>query len=1260
MRISKKIKVVLIAFFLTFSFNPVAGQKIGYPYIINFFDPSSKILSADVNDFTFLPNGMIVAASSEGVLFYDGSSWSNVNIDGDFLSIAYDPHSRRIYLGTYTSFGYLEFDESFNMYLYKRLSVLVPDKVKNVWYIVPTKHGVYFFVNKHSLYLYDYKSVKRINFYGGFNPSRGFLVGGQLFVIDDSSGIGKVVGSKFIKLSDNNAYKPESIRVFLPTLQPKVFLLFTKEGGIYRYNMLTGDIIPLRSNAYPILRNAEVYTGCYLNDTLIALGTLNNGLVLLTNKGLLVDHLTVKYGLSSDQINRVKVGTNNKVIYLATGRFFNFVLYFYPFRFFDESTGFQGNIADYFIWRNHLFLATSKGLFVNNLDDSSHNFRILNDKALFYRKSLELMKLPDGKEFLIAGSLRELYLVDKNIKMTSLGHYYNLYSLKQSRRDPYRFYALSFDTLYMFKLYPRQRRIKKLLTIALPEIYADMEIDKNDNILGISLNSKRLDRLVINLEEKKLDAQIINSISLNNGLHVLGDSVFIVLTNEGLFKVDNQKKSLLSYDLQLNKIMKDVEDDYLDFLIEGNEVRLLSDKYLYVYKPGYKTLRRIPLVSKSWTPPTNLQRYGNYLIYNKSFELVFFNYQMLSSHGLYVDERPVLSSMQIGEYVFYDLINQPIFEHKDSIYTIKVQIPYSVPVSFKFSLLNSLPNEAQYSYYLKGYSKIWTSWTNSNTITYNSLLPLKYELQTRIKSNTTGKVYTLRILFKIKPPFLLSYYALIVYLLTLALLMYIAVKISIRRQEIIRRRLEKLVRKRTKELEIKNKVLEQNNKMLNRLTEELKANKEELVAQNEKLRLTNLELRQLSLVAQYTNNAVLILDNKGRIEWWNKGFANLFRHKFKKIHNAIIPKAIKNIRPDVFERLLNFDPNFKSVTYTTHEVVPDTGEDLWYQTTITAVRDDAGKIYRFVILDMDITDLKKAEKEIKQQRDKLEAQTQVLTKINQELLESRKSLEYQHQEMLSSLEYAKRLQRALLPDETFHKLFPQGFIFYVPKEIVSGDFYFFDKKEQRIVFAVGDATGHGVPGAFMSVLGLTLLKDSIDKNEQNLLPNKILETLRASVIKALHHNILSSDIKDGMDIGVGVIDIQTKKMFFAGANISLNIIRDQDMLIEIRGDRMPIGIKELQKIPFNLEIIQLVDLDNVYLYSDGFIDQFGGPENKRYKRTKFKNLLLELQQYEMKDQQKKLRDELDAWMLDNEQVDDILVIGFEVDFAYLFKVDLES
>ena len=1260
MRINRKIKVVLIAFFLSISPSVIFGQNIGYPYVINFFDPSSRNLSADVNDFTFLPNGMIVAVTSDGVLFYEGNEWSDIKVKGNFMSVAYDSITKRVYLGSYTSFGYLAFDGSFNMYLYKRLSVFVPEKIKNVWYIIPTHEGVYFFLIKRSLYLYNYKKVKKIEIYGDFKPNRGFYVNGQLYVVDDSSGIGMVRDERFVKLAGNSKYNHESIRVFLPGASPGIFLFFTKEGGIYRYNELSGDIERLYSDAYKELKDAQVYTGCYLNDTLIAIGTLRNGLVLLTRNGKLVDHLTVNYGLSSDQINRVKVGRNNNVIYLATSRFFNFVLYFYPFRYYDESTGFRGNIVDYKIWGNHLFIGTNQGLFVSDLVNDSHHFTLLDDKALFYRNSFDLIKLPNGEQALIAGSLRKLFLINENMQLFTLGKYYSLYSIKQSHVDPYRFYALSFDTLYVFRLSKSLRMIKKLMALPLPQIYSDIEVDNKDNILGITLNSKRLDRLVINYKNKTLSVETINSTSINSKLHIIKDSIFVVLSDNRLYKVDYSKTSLLPYDLGLNQAMAKTGDDFIDFLADKDDVKLLTDKYLYVFYEQKDSLCRIPLISKTWKSPDNLSSYGDYLIYNKSFELVFVNCKIMSSERANVVEEPVLSSVQIGDFVFYGLITQPIFEYKDGAYIVKVHLPYSVPVTFSFGLLNSLPNSALYSYFLKGYSKSWSKWSPSDKINFNSLFPGKYILYVKIKSNATGKVYSERVIFRVKPPFLLSLRALVFYVIAIVLLVYIAVKLGIRRQEMLTKRLEKLVKKRTKELEIKNKILEQNNDMLARMTEELNSSKEELEAQNERLRLTNLELKQLSLVAQYTNNAVLILDDRGRIEWWNKGFANLFKHKFKKVHNAIIPKAIKTIRPDVFERLLKFDPKFKSVTYTTHEIISETGQDLWYQTTITGVRDETGKIYRFVVLDMDITELKRAEKEIKQQRDKLEAQTQVLTKVNQELLESRKDLEYHHQEMLSGLEYAKRLQKALLPDETFYKLFPQGFIFYLPKEIVSGDFYYFGKKEQWVIFALGDATGHGVPGAFMSVLGLTLLKDAIDKNEQALLPNKVLETLRSSVLRALHQNILSRDIKDGMDIGFGIIDLEIKRLFFSGANISLNIIRQKDMLIEIRGDRMPIGIQELNSIPFNLETFDIFDYDRFYLYSDGFIDQFGGPENKRYKRTKFKNLLLEIQDIEMSQQIDQLRDELDLWMLDNEQVDDILVIGFEIDFAHLRNVEIKD
>ena len=1258
MRIRIKIKVIIIGLLLFLPNVQILRAKLGYPYIINFFDPSKRYFSANVNDFTFLPNGLIVAASCEGVLFYDGNSWFPIGIDGNFMSIAYDSISNKIFLGTDNSFGYLDFDYDYNMYFYKHLSILISEKVKNVWYIVPTNNGIYFFVNKKNLYLYDLKNIKKINTSKKFYPSRGFYVKGQLFVVDDSSGIGKVVDNKIIRLTDNEIYNHESIRVFLPTNKSNEFIFFTKEAGVYKFDLSKNHIIPIMQSITKELKGVEVYTGNYLNDSIILLGTLNNGLYLISLNGYIKDHLTVNQGLSCDQINRIGLDFNKKVIYLATNRFFNSVLYSYPFRFYNESTGFRGNIADYKIWRDNLFVATNIGLFITNIKEENY-FRLFKDNLLFYRKSLELMKFPNGREILLAGSLRELFVIDERLIKHSLLRFYNIYSIKQSYVDPYRFYALSFDSLYVFKFNKNLSSINIIAKMPLSQLYESIHIDKKDNIIGITQTNKSLFRLFIDYKEKSLKEKVINSDMIIKSLHVLDDSIFIVLTNSGLFNLNSNLDNLVVYNKLLESKLKSDIKLISDFYPEKDKITLIDKKRLIFYDFRLDTIIKLPLISTSWSSGSNLSKNGDYLLYAKPFELGVVDLKLLASgHFRNENEKPLLAYIKIGDYVYYNFNTNSIFENKDSIYKLKYNVPYSSFLSFNFSLVNSLPFNALYSYYLSGYSKTWSEWTENNIISYNSLFPKKYKLRVRVLSKTTGKIYNLEILFRVKPPFYLSYYALVLYALIILIIIIVAIKLSTRHHNIATRRLERLVRRRTKELEVKNKILEQNNILLNKLTEELKSNKEELWAQNERLKLTNLELKQLSLVAQYTNNAVMILDNKGRIEWWNKSFAKLFNYKFKMTKNIVIPKAVKIIRPDVFERLLSFEADFKSITYTTHELISDQKEERWYQTTITAVRDDTGKIYRFVVLDVDITDLKKAEREIIKHRDKLENQTKKLKEMNQELRESRKKLLQQHKDMLASLEYAKRLQSALLSEEIFNKLFPEGFIFYLPKEIVSGDFYLFDKRMNKVIFAVGDATGHGVPGAFMSILGITFLKEAIEKNEHSLLPNRILETLRASVIKALHNNIVSSDIKDGMDIGVGVIDYNIKRLFFSGANISLNIIRDKDLLIEIRADRMPIGIKDLASIPFNLEVFALKEGDRIYLYSDGFIDQFGGKENKRFKRRKFKNLLLNLQEYPMEKQNIILQEKLDAWMNSNEQVDDILVVGFKVDFENLQRVEL--
>ncbi len=1257
MSFATKIKIKLILVLTTISvWSYSYSGEIGYPYIVNFFNPEKDYLSTDVNDIVFLPNGEVIGATNGGVVLFDGGYWFKL-FDGFFLSVAYDSVSGKIFLGSTNSFGYLKFNPSFNTFEYIKLSLLVREKVANVWYTIASRYGIYFFVNKRDLYLYDYKSVIKLKVPTGVRINRGFWVKDNLYVIDDASGIGKVFKDKFIKLSsDRHDIYSRSIRVFLPDKGSDDFLLVTKDGLMYRYNELDGNFSFIADLSQTI-KDIEIYSGAYLNDTLIILATLNSGVVIINKKGEIQEHLLREDGLSSDKVSKVKVNPENKVVFLGTGRFFDALLYFYPFRSFNEgNSNFIGDIGDYKILNDRLFVGTDNGLFVCDLQ-KDREFRLLSKKLLFYRSTMEVMHLPDGKDMLIGGSLRYLFTVDEKLKVRILGKYYNLYSLHQSHLDPYRFYALSFDSLLVFRINVDNYTVEKELSFPLPIIFKQLELNDKDSLLFISRNNYLLYKGSIDFEKKRFSIAPVTSSYLYQRIRSK-DSLFFVLTNKGLYKLDFKRNDLIDYDPGLNKKLLKISSNepIVDFYFYDNYIMFLSPNFLYVYNHRNDKILKYSLINKFWVFPKDLAVYGKFLIFNKIYSLVLVDLENLFRFKLDLNEKPILSLVQVGDYNFYDFLSPEFISHQDSIYKLKVAIPYNTTVAFRFNLVNSLTTDGvKYSYFLESYSKTWSPW-QTGELKFNGLMPGKYLLKVRMLSNVTGRVYNLAVYFRVKPPFYLSKVAIGLYIVLLALFVYAVVRLRLHREEILRSRLERLVKKRTAELEQKTRILQESNKMLNMLTEELKSSREELVAQNEKLRLTNLELRQLSLVAQYTNNAVLILDDKGRIEWWNKEFANLFKYKFKKGKDTYVPRNIKQLRPDIFDRILNFDPNFKSVTYTTHEIIPDTGEDIWYQTTITAVRDETGKIFRFVILDIDITESKLAEREIKQQRDQLKSQTEVLQKINLELEESRKNLERQHQEMLSSLEYAKRLQKALLPDELLHKLFPESFIFYMPKEIVSGDFYYLDKRGDKIVFALGDATGHGVPGAFMSVLGITLLKDAIEKNEKNLLPNRILETLRNSVIKALHQNVIFSDIKDGLDIGINVIDIKEKKLYFAGANISVNIIRDKDILIEIRADRMAIGIRELAKLPFNLEIFDLLDKDRLYLYSDGFIDQFGGEDNKRYKRTRFKNFILKIQDIPLSQQEEIFRDELDKWMNDNDQIDDILIIGVELDFEHLQKL----
>ena len=278
----------------------------------------------------------------------------------------------------------------------------------------------------------------------------------------------------------------------------------------------------------------------------------------------------------------------------------------------------------------------------------------------------------------------------------------------------------------------------------------------------------------------------------------------------------------------------------------------------------------------------------------------------------------------------------------------------------------------------------------------------------------------------------------------------------------------------------------------------------------------------------------------------------------------------------------------------------------------------------------------------------LEEKNNSIRRQKREIEKATHVLEIQHKEITDSINYAKQIQQAILPSKAhIDKVITDYFILYKPKAVVSGDFYFFSEKSDCFYFAAVDCTGHGVPGAFMSMIGHNLLTHLI--NERNLSqPSEILEQLHIGVRTSLQQDIANTGNRDGMDIAIVCLRKDHKQLEYAGANRPLYLIRN-GKLYETKGDKYPIGgIQDEQRRVFNNHKIDLNSGDTVYLFSDGYADQFGGERGKKFMVKNFQQTLKEIQKYPMPEQQVHLDQTITEWKGNQEQIDDILVIGIKV------------
>jgi len=278
---------------------------------------------------------------------------------------------------------------------------------------------------------------------------------------------------------------------------------------------------------------------------------------------------------------------------------------------------------------------------------------------------------------------------------------------------------------------------------------------------------------------------------------------------------------------------------------------------------------------------------------------------------------------------------------------------------------------------------------------------------------------------------------------------------------------------------------------------------------------------------------------------------------------------------------------------------------------------------------------------------KVKERTEEVVRQKEEIEVKNEELGILYKQVTDSILYAKRIQDAILPPDSFIKsLLPDSFVLFKPKDIVSGDFYWFDHKEDVVYFSTVDCTGHGVPGAFMSLVGHNILKDIVT-NTNLKKPGEMLSQMRDQVIKTLHADTDGNRAKDGMDMTLCSLNRKTLELQYAAAYNALYVVRNEE-LIEYPANKFPIGAFIGDKKNFDNHVVQLQKNDTIYLFSDGYADQFGGERGKKFMVGNFRKLVLKVSASPISEQKAIFEQTISDWQGEREQVDDILLMGVRV------------
>ncbi|WP_338792045.1 SpoIIE family protein phosphatase [Bernardetia sp. MNP-M8] len=1279
--------------------------EIGFPLVHN-FSPEEYNGSSQNWAIAQSPNGLIYVGNNEGVLEFDGKNWRKYRVTNNstIKSLAITAKGE-IFVGAKGELGMLKPDST-NTLHYVSLMNKIPEDKRNfndVWqiFIKEDKQEVYFRTTEQVLVYKDGTFIKIIEPQNTFGTA--FFANNDFYVKESEKGVLKLNENYQLETFTEQIIGVNNVYGVVSKNNDNSVIVLTRPEGIFQVKNQSSKQIEFASLS--TLNEARGYVSIMLPSQEIAIGTLRNGLFITDLEGSIKLHLNKQNILKSNTIYDVFLD-NKKNLWLATDNGISCVYLGVPYSTIGEKQGAAGKglTVEYSEIHNKLYLGTTLGIYQNN-------YPIITNPIDGKQKDFSLLEGTEGY------ALTSTSYNDKIYQGHSLGIFEIVDTIANKfaivRKAIWSIKPLSTETTTRFLTIPSKgiSLVTKVSDIKGQEWQEKMYSNFDESVRSLNQykgywwtqsNNKGVYRLTFSdnydslLEAKLYTADEGLFSEKGNSIHRIQDRLVVVNEN-----------TVLKYDEKQDKFVK---DKFFDAYFKQKSIsRLYEDKEGNIW---YEISGERGVLWKEQgnnyrqqTDFTALQSIYSEINLNKTLPdgklvlgvgdgFVFID----SKRNFEINQKPTVQVRKIEFLGETDsLLFGGSFLGEDSLVTYLQPKNQQLKLDYRFNALRfsfacpemSFPEQTEYRYKLEGLDEKWSSWSSKAQKEYTNLSDKKYKF--RVQARTIWGVESEETLyeFEIRSPFYKTPIAYSIYVILVFLLVWVIVKLNTKRLERDKKKLEKVITERTAEVVQQKEELQMQADNLSQANAAINNQKEELELQAENLSLANTAIseQKQEIEKSYQNVRVLseigqkitnILDVKTLIQTVYESVNTLMPADGFGI--GILNEATRKIEFEGFVENNETLPahsdhledttklSVRSLINNERLVITDAQSQYKEYFNIDLEEVEIGKLpYSLVYLPLNsegetigvltvqsMTEHKYSSIEL-DMLDTLGAYTAIAL----DNIKAYQIISDKNTNITDSIRYAQTIQQAVLPiEQELEEYFEEHFVIFRPKDIVSGDFYWATElkteTEHKIFVAVVDCTGHGVPGAFMSMLGHAFLNEAV--SQQHLTnPAAILEWLNEEIKSSLRQEQKVN--ADGMDISLCVIDKnqlennaeENIKITYCGAKRPLFYVLPSNNLKLVKGNRRSIGgyVRKKKYNDFENEEIVLPKGTMLYLFSDGFTDQ-SNPEGIKLGTPQLTEQLSSLASLSTQKQQQKLTDLLDNHQLDTPQRDDITFMGIRI------------